>query len=252
MILDEFTGELSAVVNAKALTAFRTALASCLGLVKAFVPGISGPKLPQVLIFGSGPQAFWHAVLAARLYPEIEEVNVISRSEQSGLRLALELRGVIGQKVTALTLQDKEVKERVQNSSIIFGCTPLTEGIILDEFINKDPEFRKYISLIGSYKPHMIELDLKFINEHYTGKQTKVIVDSRSGTLAEAGELIQGKIGEDQLVSLLELWSEEQEIEQFLTKTNVVLLKVVGLLIMDIVMAKFIMETTDGVVVDEF
>lgn len=252
MILDEFTGELRAVVNAKALTAFRTALASMLGLVKAIVPGDNAELLPELLIFGSGPQAYWHAVLAGRLYPQIKQINIISRSEGSGRKLASELRDVVDQTVTAFTLDDSAVESHVTNSSVVFGCTPSTEGIILDRYINTDARFRKYISLIGSYKPHMIELDLAFINKHYTGQNTKIIVDTKSGTLAEAGELIQGIIGEDQLVSLAELWSENQDIGQFITDTNVVVLKVVGLLIMDIVMAKFVMERTDGVVVEEF
>lgn len=253
VILDEFTGELLAIVNAKALTAFRTALASTFGLVKAFDPNQDTEMLPELLVFGTGPQAFWHIVLAARLYPQLKRINIVSRTSASGEALAAELALAVDQPVEVISLSDqKEVQIHVLNSSVIFGCTPSTEGIILGRYINADSHKRKYISLIGSYKPHMIELNLDYINEHYTGKKTKILVDSKSHTLAEAGELIQGHIGDDQLVSLAELMAGKTDIGDCVSDTGVVVLKIVGLLIMDIVMAKFVMERCEGLVVDEF
>lgn len=253
MILDEFTGELLAIVNAKALTAFRTGLASSLGLVTVFDPNTNVEMLPELLVFGAGPQAYWHVVLAARLYPQIEQINVISRSAESGESLARQLRSVVVQNVTAIELGDEtQVESHVSNSSVIFGCTPATEGIILGRYINSDPTKKKYMSLIGSYKPHMIELELEYIKQHYTKSNTKIIVDSKAHTLLEAGELIQGEIGEDQLVSLSALWRGEGNVGECVTGTGVVLLKIVGLLIMDIAMAKFVMEYTEGLVVEEF
>lgn len=253
MILDEFTGELLAVVNAKSLTAFRTALASTFGLVKVFDPAQNPEMLPELLVFGTGPQAFWHIVLAARLYPQIKKINIVSRTLTSGESLMVELALAVDQQVEAISLSDdKLVQEHVRNSSVIFGCTPSTEGIILGRYIDEDSHKRKYISLIGSYKPHMIELNLEYIKIHYTGKKTKILVDSKSHTLAEAGELIQGHIGEDQLVSLAELMAGKADIESCVSDTGVVVLKIVGLLIMDIVMAKFVMERCEGNVVEEF
>lgn len=253
MILDEFTGELLAIVNAKALTAFRTALASTFGLVKAFDPDQNTEMLPELLVFGTGPQAFWHIVLAARLYPQIQRINIVSRTLASGQALAAELALAVDLPVEVISLSDeKDVQDHVLNSSVIFGCTPSTEGIILGRYINADSHKRKYISLIGSYKPHMIELNLDYVKEHYTGKKTKILVDSKSHTLAEAGELIQGHIGEDQLVSLAELMAGKADIDACVSDTGVVVLKIVGLLIMDIVMAKFVMERCEGLVVNEF
>lgn len=251
VVLDEYTGQLQAVVNGKALTAFRTALASTLGLVHVFVPLENPPKLPELLVFGSGPQAYWHAVLAARLYPEITQINIISRSLASAGQTAQELRAVVAQNVSAFELADESaVCAHVTNSSVIFGCTPSTSGLIRGHYINLDPAITKYILLIGSYKPHMYELDLDWIREHYTGKTTKILVDTKAGTLAEAGELIQGGVGAGQLVSLVELSSGESGVSQCVSDTGVVLLKIVGLLVMDIFMAKHVMQSTEGAVVD--
>lgn len=250
LVLDEYTGEVRALVNAKSLTAFRTGLASSLGLVKVHDPSDSAEMLPELLVFGAGPQAFWHAVLAGRLYEgRVKRINVVSRSLGSAQKMADDLASVVKQEVFAYALGDDQVGPHVQNSSIVFGCTPSTEGIILKEYINSDPTKRKFISLIGSYKPHMHELDLGFISQYYTGHGVKVLADSKSHALAEAGELIQGKIGEDQLVSLTEL---NEITEQMVSAGGVVLLKIVGLLIMDVVMAKFVMERTEGTELADF
>lgn len=248
MILDEYTGQLVAVVNAKTLTAFRTGLASSVALAKVFDPVLPPPMLPEMSVFGAGPQAYWHVVLAGRLYPELlKRVNVISRSKATAQKLADELLLVVPQQVHAYALgEESELEQHVSNSSVVFGCTPSTEAIIRKKYINSDPGTRKFISLIGSYKLHMIELDLAFLAEYYTGKDAKVVVDSKSHTLAEAGELIQGNIGEDQLVSLVELGS----VDSVTSAGGVVLLKIVGLLIMDVVMAKYVMEHTAGTETD--
>lgn len=249
MIIDEYTGELQAVINAKTLTAFRTALASSVGLVK-FLDPVTG-ILPELAVFGAGPQAFWHVVVACRLYPQITRVNVISRSVQSANDLASELSLVLDAEICAISLGDTiAVKQHVQNSSIIYGCTPSTEGIIREEFINSDPCKRKFISLIGSYKPHMVELDLNFISAHYTHNNVLMVVDLPEHVLREAGEVIQGAIPMSSLVLLVRL--KEANLCDFVTTTGVVVQKLVGLLVMDIAVGRFLMNTIAGVTINNF
>lgn len=249
MIIDEYTGELQAVINAKSLTAFRTALASSVGLVR-FLDSESG-ILPELSVFGAGPQAFWHVVVACRLYPQITRVNVISRSKDSADFLASELSLVLDVEIHAIALGDtRSVKQHGQNSSIIYGCTPSTEGIIGEEFINSDPSKRKFISLIGSYKPHMVELDLKFISDHYTHKNVLMVVDLPEHVLREAGEVIQGAVPVSSLVLLARL--KEANLGDFVTSTGVVVQKLVGLLVMDIAVGRFLMSKVTGETVDDF
>lgn len=247
MVLDEVTGELLAVVNGKSLTAFRTALASTIGLAK--VLDDKSTVLPEMSIFGSGPQAFWHAVLTLHLVPQLKKINIISRSEATGQKLAKDLESqVAGRSISVIELANEDqVQSAVANSSVIYGCTPSTEAVIKNSHLNTDASIKKYIGLIGSYKPHMIELDLEFINHHFTSGRTKILVDSKENALAEAGELIQGKINEGQLVSIADLDRGNSQIDECITDTGVVVLKVVGLLIMDIVMARYLMaDITDA------
>lgn len=251
MILNEYTGSLEAVLDGKSLTAFRTGLASTLGLVKVFdVNNSEQEMLPELLVFGSGPQAFWHVYLAVKLYGDrIKRVNVISRS--SAFKLAEQLEAVLPVQIVAIDVGDEEkVKSHVSNSAIVFGCTPSEEGIIHGDYINQDPTLLKFVSVIGSYKPHMIELNLSFIKENYTGQKAPILVDSKSHALAEAGELIQGEIQMGQLVSLTQLYSGNYAPKSLACATGVVCQKLVGLLVMDISIAKHIMSTPEGTHVD--
>lgn len=251
MILNEYTGTLEAVLDGKSLTAFRTGLASTLGLVKVFNANSSEQAmLPELLVFGSGPQAFWHVYLAVKLYGDrIERVNVISRS--SAIKLAEQLRSVLSTRIEAIDVSDEEtVKAHVSNSAIVFGCTPSEDGIIHGEYLNANPAYIKFVSVIGSYKPHMIELNLNFIKKYYSGQNTPVVVDSKSHALAEAGELIQGEIQTSQLVSLTELYLGGYKPEALACATGVVWQKLVGLLVMDVSMAKHVMNTPEGTEVD--
>ena len=123
--------------------------------------------------------------------------------------------------------------------------------------MNKDAQKTKFISLIGSYKPHMIELDLDFINKFYSGQETKVIVDSKSHCLAESGELIQGKISEPQLVSITEFHHDSEKDQQSTLRevrsdSGVILQKLVGLSVMDIVVAKHLAQAVEGKVIEDF
>lgn len=250
-VLNDFSGELEAVLNAKSITAFRTALASCVGMVRVFPPAAS-PQTDtkpgdekQLVVFGAGPQSFWHVILAAKLY-KISNVAVVSRNFQSAETLAQQLRECIELPVKALALDDPRVQQWVHASSIIFGCTPSTDGIIRDEYIKRDGR-RKYVSLIGSYKPHMIELSLDFIKAQYAAG-TKILVDSKAHCLAEAGELIQADIAGDQLVELSSL--DSFDMAHAITESGVVLLKIVGLLVMDIVIAKHLSRVIQGAETD--
>ncbi|KAM9923740.1 hypothetical protein OXX80_011445 [Metschnikowia pulcherrima] len=258
-VLNEYTGELDAVINAKTLTAFRTALASCVSLVKVFCPDSENKNLDSVSVFGAGPQAFWHVILVTRLYPALSNINIISRSKDSAQALVRDLGKFVSQKLTAFSSEQdsNDMKEVVRESSIIFGCTPSTDAIIKEEYINEDAQKTKFISLIGSYKPHMIELDLDFINKFYSGKQTKVIVDSKSHCLAESGELIQGNISKSQLVSITEFHHDSEKDRQSTLRkvksdSGVILQKLVGLSVMDIVVAKHLAQAVEGKVIEDF
>ncbi|KHC84279.1 hypothetical protein MGS_00846 [Candida albicans P78042] len=255
LIMDEVTGQLKAVLNANNLTAFRTALASSLGLTKLIAPS-NANILPELSAFGVGLQAYWHIKLALLLYEgKIKEVNILNRTlknaETLADRLSKEFKNV---KFNSFSYQDESSGfiPHVQNSSIIFGCTPATSPIIKKEYLNTNPEVPKFISLIGSYKPHMIELDLNLCKE-LKQKGISIIVDSKEHTLHEAGELIQAEFDETQLIEIHELCAD---FDATVTDeiTGITVQKIVGLSIMDLSIGKMISNEigNNAVVVDDF
>lgn len=241
-VLDWQTGQLLGVVNGKTLTAFRTALTS-FSVVLQELEAEKSLKPLNVTVFGTGPQAYWHVFLVARAY-EISKVTVISRSLESAERLRNSLREDLKIEVSALSLADESVGETVTHSDVIFGCIPSTEPTIKKEYLDKKPLHRQIIVLIGSYKPHMVELDPEFVKENFKS-QYKILVDSKEHTLAEAGELIQSNLGESDLISLHEYFGKEGDKGHIL-ENQITVAKIVGLLIMDIYAAKHMLEHVDA------
>jgi ornithine cyclodeaminase/alanine dehydrogenase-like protein (mu-crystallin family) len=120
------------------------------------------------------------------------------------------------------------LKEYVRSAHVIFCTTPSTQPLFPPGYL-LNPEGRKkgrYIALIGSYKPHMIELHPDIIknavaphheHRHFHKHQQEggaIIVDSVEACLQEAGELIQANVQPDQVVEIGELVMLRREAEK--------------------------------------
>ena len=190
-------------------------------------------------------------------------------------------------KFSALTPEFGEygrlLKEEVRKADVIFCCTPSTSPLFPPEFLTSHEGRRKgrYISAIGSYAPHMIELHPEIIktavkvdhgHRHYhkhARQEGVIIVDTLDGCLKEAGEVIQAGLTPEQLVEVGELLmvkkSVHQEIEaggegekgllEWLMRGNVIY-KSVGLGLMDLVIGSELIrlgrERGIGTVIQDF
>lgn len=239
-------GRLLGLLSAAEITAFRTALA----IMTLFVRCVSLRK-ENVVIFGSGRQAEWHARLALLLTPaqQIKRLTFVNRSRA---RLAA-MRSVIDDLLSAhphLTIStlakddttpdsyEAQLQQVVGSSDVIFSCTPATEPNFPYSYLCGEGGKQRFISLIGSYKPHMREID----TETLLSGGGKIYVDSKEACLEESGELILAEVKEDQLVEIGELYgrmgSEAIEVPD---GCNVVY-KCVGMGIMDLVIGKELLE----------
>ncbi|OQO13442.1 hypothetical protein B0A48_01670 [Cryoendolithus antarcticus] len=299
-------GNTTGLINAAELTAFRTALASTLLLKKR-------QSVHDMTVFGAGKQAYWHIRLALLLRgPEIHHLNIVTRNFDTGRGCIMRLfnplpedpsyvntlgpRGNMKTKIALLTPMHAEysrlLKEYVRAANVIFCTTPSTTPLFPATFLT-NPSGRtkgRYIACVGSYKPHMIELAPEILqyavaphHEHrHLHKHQKeggaVIVDTLSGCLHEAGEIIQAKLLPDQVVELGELFMLKREAErlckekgevngkgcefqggaglkEWLTRGNVVY-KSVGLGLMDVVVGGEIVrmarERGMGVTIEDF
>ncbi|KAL9623757.1 MAG: hypothetical protein Q9160_001988 [Pyrenula sp. 1 TL-2023] len=255
------------ILNAEELTAFRTALAATCMFMKRH-------SVHTLTVFGAGKQAYWHIRLALLLRgKEVHHVNIINRSFDRTAKLMKELlqderhpEWRTGVKFSALSPGFGEygrlLKEEVRKADVIFCCTPSTDPLFPAEFLTSHEGRRKgrYISCIGSYAPHMVEIHPDVFRQatqpehhHHHHKHAPkggvVIVDSLDACMKEAGEIIQAKLKPEHLVEIGELimvkkavmkelelgtGPGEMGLKDWLIKGNVIY-KSVGLGLMDLV-----------------
>lgn len=217
-------GQLTGLINAASMTAFRTALASsCLVARRNHVRVITA--------FGSGAQAYWHVRLALMMRGStIRHVNIINHhfSDSAGRILKKfavvplyikEREGWAHTKFSILTptFHDYERlhREHVRNADVIFCCTPSRRPLFDGHLLTSHDGRRKgrLIIAVGSFSPEMRELPDELLiqaTKHHDRQQRHfhkhadeggvVIVDTLDGALKEAGEIISAGIGPNQLV----------------------------------------------------
>jgi ornithine cyclodeaminase/alanine dehydrogenase-like protein (mu-crystallin family) len=214
-------------VNAEAITAFRTALASSLLMIRR-------TKIKTITVFGTGQQAFWHVRLALLLRGStIKKVHFFNRDFNKRSTDLLKhfysydttIKQREGWQDTKFDLTgmgygevDRLLKEYVRAADMIICTTPSTEPLF-DHKILTNAEGRKrprLIIAIGSYKPHMIEVPAEVLVQavkvhgagHHFQKRAEeggVIVVDTLACLHEAGELVNAKIEAYETVELGEL-----------------------------------------------
>jgi len=259
------TGTPLGLINAEELTAFRTALAATIILNRR-------SHVNTVTVFGAGKQAFWHIRIALLLRGhDIKHVNIINRSFARAQTLMQELYSEdhhewgSNTKFSILSSDFGEyhrlLKEEVRKADVLLCCTPSYEPLFPAEYLTATEGRKKgrFISAIGSYKPHMCELHPDILRQAVTtahhhhhhhkhaASEGVIVVDSLSSCMAEAGEIIQAGITPEQLVEVGELLmvkkaalkevekggEGEKGLKNWLEKGNVIY-KSVGLGLMDV------------------
>ncbi|OBT64485.1 hypothetical protein VE03_05378 [Pseudogymnoascus sp. 23342-1-I1] len=214
-------------LNAEEITAFRTALCSSLLFCRR-------KSFKSITVFGAGRQAFWHIRLALLLRgSSLKTVNIISRTFSDRVRDLVktlysvdpaikEREGWENVKFSILTPGYGEyarlLKEQLRAADVIITTVPSTTPLF-DPSILTSTEGRRrgrLIIAIGSYKPHMIEIPIEIFQQavkphehrHYHKHASEggvVVVDTLTGCLKEAGEIIQSGLSPNQLVEVGEL-----------------------------------------------
>lgn len=262
------SGDPYAFLAAEELTAFRTALASTLIFHRR-------EKVHRVTVFGAGKQAYWHIWLALTLRgADIHHIDIVNRGFARAQDLLQEihtspdwtdLRAVNPKLRFSVVSADygeynRILKEHVRGSDGIFLCTPSLAPLFPAEFLTSPEGRRKgrYISAIGSYRPHMVEIHPDILRQavspdhhHHHHKHADkggvVVVDSLEACLRESGEVRQAGLAPEQLVEVGELLmvkkallreiamggQGEQGMKRWIQAGNVIY-KSVGLGLMDI------------------
>ncbi|KAJ5105702.1 hypothetical protein NUU61_003049 [Penicillium alfredii] len=237
-------GRLQGLLAAAEVTAFRTALATMTLLVRC-----NSLRKENILIFGSGRQAEWHVRLALLLYPDqIQRVTFVNRSRARLDELEHDVIAELHQRYPnvefiALAKEgesdyDQLLLKELRACDVIFSCTPSLEPNFPFSALQSALK-QRFISLIGSYKPQMHEID----TETLRSGGGKIYVDSKSACLEESGELITAQVREDQLTEMGDLLGSLSPSEGISVPDGCnVIYKCVGMGLMDLVVGKKVLD----------
>lgn len=249
-------GELEGVLNAAEITAFRTALATMTLLTRW-----NCPTQAELVVFGAGKQAEWHIRLALLLVNGVQRITAINRGRERLQKLEesvlSELRSDYPD-VTMTTLAQEgnseyssELNGCLSNAHIICCCTPSREPLFAADALRISSQAR-FLSLIGSYKPEMQEIDTETLR-----LTSKVWVDCKEACLEEAGELIRAELKPEDLIEVGEIFASEGPSKSSLdSKARLTIFKCVGLGLMDLVTSKALLDIAErmgkGQVIENF
>ena len=157
------------------------------------------PREPptNLLIFGTGAQAYAHAVIFLKVFPSLRTMKIVARSRSTRAEdLVRTLQDEFPTINTTLGISDPSstkngegfnLSQAVHNANIILTLTPS----LIPLFNTVDVTSHTRLILIGSYKPHMREVADDLI--HRAGR---VVVDTEEGCMKEAGEIISSGIAQ--------------------------------------------------------
>jgi alanine dehydrogenase len=173
VVVDAETGQPRAIMDGTYLTALRTGAAS--GVATDL---LARPDAHVVAILGAGAQARTQleAVCTVRA---VEKVWVLDANPKAAARYVEDMRGR-GRPFPATFVVATSPAEALREADVI--CTATTSSRPV--FDDADLKAGTHINGIGAYTPQMQEIPAE------TVARARVVVDSRSAALAEAGDLI--------------------------------------------------------------
>jgi len=231
IVVDANTGCPRAVMDGTYLTALRTGAAS--GVATAL---LARTDARTVAILGAGVQGRTQlqAVCTVRT---VDRVWVYDALPEASLRFAREMASMGAPIPSSITVA-QSAGEAVHDADVI--CTATTSRHPV--FADSDLKTGAHINGVGSYTPEMQEIPAE------TVARARIVVDSRTASLAEAGDLIipirQGLLGESAV---------HGEIGQVAAGTlsgrqtydEITFFKSVGLAIQDIAVARLVLARAE-------
>ncbi|KAI0315493.1 NAD-binding protein [Amylostereum chailletii] len=246
LVLDEATGTVRAVLNARSLTAVRTAAGTVLATVILHPPA-SSPQMTHLAAFGAGAQIRAHVDLLLDLYPTLTHVTLVNRKPNPRVDNLIKYLSSAHPGVTFATniLSADNLKATVQTASIIVTATPSRSPLFPSIWVRPGT----HLILVGSYTPAMVEIDSDLVL-----RAGRVVVDSRNACAAEAGELIAAGIPPEDVTEIGELvrpqadggfdeWTVDEEGRAKVTAAgDVTIVKSVGVGAQDVAIAIAVAE----------
>jgi ornithine cyclodeaminase/alanine dehydrogenase-like protein (mu-crystallin family) len=170
LLFDPETGELLALLDGRYITEARTAAVSAVS-AKHLAPA----DARVLAVIGSGVQARSHieALIRVRCF---EEIRVWGPTSPKVFSLVEEMLPLVKTKLVAV----ESVRDAVRDADIVALVTAAREPVVKREWIAPGT----HICAVGACRPDQREMDTPLVRD------ARVFVDSRTGALAEAGDLV--------------------------------------------------------------
>ncbi|WP_433518400.1 ornithine cyclodeaminase family protein [Nonomuraea sp. CA-143628] len=172
LLLDGDTLSPLAAMDGITLTSLRTPAVSALA-----VKHLAGPDARNLVVFGTGPQAWGHILALGAVRP-VERVTVVGRDPERAESLAARCRDH-GLSARAVHGKDPDLSA-VAEADLIACCTTAREPLFPGELVRDDAT----VVAVGSHEPEARELDGDLV------ARATVVVEARSAALAEAGDVV--------------------------------------------------------------
>jgi ornithine cyclodeaminase len=171
LVLERATGRALALLDGDAVTVRRTAATSALAAQR-----LARPDAARLLVVGTGHLAPWMARAHAALRPGLTEIAIWGRdaAKAQGLARTLAAEGLPARPAPNLA-------EAVVAAHIVCCATTATEPLVKGAWLVPGI----HLDLVGAFRKTMREVDDLAI------ARSRVVVDTRNGALAEAGDLVQ-------------------------------------------------------------
>jgi len=221
-------GEPLAILEGRALTAWRTAAASA--LAASF---LARDDASHLLMVGAGTLAP-HLVRAHATVRPLKRVTLWNRTRHRAVATAF------GLATSGIEIEVVDDLEQAARDADIISCATLATTPLIDgNWLKKGA----HVDLVGAFTPKMREVDDRAI------KRARVFVDTRAGAMKEAGDIVQpirrkvlGK--EDIEAELSELCSGRKKGRK--TAGEITLFKSVGTAIEDLAAAMLVWQSLDA------
>lgn len=231
LFLDAGTGKVRGIIEAEMITVKRTAAASA--LASSY---LSRSDASRLLIVGAGALAR-HFIDAHRAVRPISDVLVWNRTPKRAEELVANYR--LQEDASALNSigVTDDLEAAVSGADIVTCITASSEPVIFGDWVREGT----HVDLVGAFSPDSRESDDALV------QKARIFVDTRTGALAEAGDLIipmnKGLITEDDVAAdLFDLTQGERDGRRFYEQ--ITLFKNCGSAIEDLVAARLAYQRT--------
>jgi ornithine cyclodeaminase/alanine dehydrogenase-like protein (mu-crystallin family) len=175
VVTETETGEHLAMMNATYLTRLRTGAASAIA-----TKHLARREASRLAVIGTGAMALEQVAGMLAVRP-ITEIFLYNRTKEKAENFATYIKETFPKWRGSINVTSHS-DEAVREADIVVCSTRSTTPVFSGKVLRPGT----HINAIGSYLPHMQELDVETII-----RADRIVVDTRSGVKHEAGELIQ-------------------------------------------------------------